>query len=196
MDNLWKIIERTCLALGLPIAGATLYFTAAGYYAQLAGGGTASAPTNLGASTTPPWWIIALCIIGVLLLLTGWTMMFIRKRERLPKSKRHLTNPSFHFPTPDWHEPLVPIVNQTYRNETVQLDGKAFHDCRFENVTFLYNGTKPTSLIGCTLSGAREFTFQTDNPSVMTTHEITNWLRTNAGQRGIIERNLINRDQR
>jgi hypothetical protein len=32
--------------------------------------------------------------------------------------KRELTNPSVHYPTPDWHEPLIPVVNKTFRNES------------------------------------------------------------------------------
>src|SRR4051794_17438943 len=75
-------------------------------------------------------------------------------RPRLP----HLTNPSFHFPTPNWHDPLTPIVNRTFRNETVELDGKNFVDCSFENVTFLYNGTTPTGFSNCKIkTGNRQY---------------------------------------
>jgi hypothetical protein len=146
------------------------------------------------------WWGFAPLLLVVLstlvLIANSFGLLPSRNNKWRPtKEREHLTNPSYHFPTPNWHEPLAPIVNQTYRNETVQLDGKDFTDCRFVSVTFLYNGTMPTRFTNCKIGPPGEVQFRTDNPAVSIVHEITNILRELAGEKGIIERNLINKDQ-
>ena len=77
---------------------------------------------------------------------------------------------------------MKPVVNKEFRNETVKLDGKSFVDCRFINVRFLYNGTMPTQFSNCTRpAGEREYILQTDNPLVMTAHELIGALRASSG---------------
>ena len=47
----------------------------------------------------------------------------------------------------EWYAtPKTQIVDKTYKNERVELDGKSFTLCRFENVTFVYRGTAPFDL--------------------------------------------------
>jgi hypothetical protein len=76
----------------------------------------------------------------------------------------------------------------------VKLDGKDFTDCKFINVTFLYNGTMPARFNNCIIGPRGEVIFKTDNPLVGTAHEITNIIRELAGEKGTIERNLTQRD--
>jgi hypothetical protein len=53
------------------------------------------------------------------------------------------------FPTTDWDKPLTSVFRQNFKNETVELDGKNFVECTFENVTFLYQGTRPLQMMNC-----------------------------------------------
>jgi hypothetical protein len=83
----WKIIERACLILGALFAGVCAYYTMAGYYGRN-NPVTPTAPTAAtGAAMTPPWWLYSLGILGIALLITGWTMILQRWRENrhLPK---------------------------------------------------------------------------------------------------------------
>jgi len=45
----------------------------------------------------------------------------------------------------NWPNPYNPkqIINQTFENQEVVLDGFSYIDCTFHNVTFVYNGTTP-----------------------------------------------------
>ena|SRR5215471_14986125 len=91
----------------------------------------------------------------LILLVAGAIVLIGRSFGWVGSSKRRtrpdLTNPSADFPTPNWHEPLEPVVNKEFRNQEVELDGKNFVDCRFINVTFRYNGTMPIQFSNCTL---------------------------------------------
>lgn len=110
-------------------------------------------------------------------------------------AKRALANPSIHFPTPNWHEPFRSIINKHFKNETVELDGKSFHDCAFENVTFVYHGTRQTQFINCSRPNhGCGYIFQSDNPVVQVTHGIINWLRETAGLQEIVKVTLNNKD--
>ena len=130
----------------------------------------------------------------LLLLVAGAIILIARSYGWVGSSgrtQRTLANPSTHFPTPDWHAPLEPVVNKEFRNETVELDGKNFDNCRFINVTFRYNGTMPIQFSNCTLpGGGREYILQTDNPLVMVTHDLVDALRKSAGEGGTTIRNL------
>ena len=48
-----------------------------------------------------------------------------------------------------------PIVDRVFRNEAVEIDGKAFHRCTFENVTFLYAAHRPVPFQNCNFVGKR-----------------------------------------
>ncbi|MBD9528661.1 hypothetical protein IB235_17735 [Paracoccus sp. PAR01] len=43
----------------------------------------------------------------------------------------------------------VVIENQTFRNETIEIDGIAFSMCTFENCTLVFRGGKPPGIMGC-----------------------------------------------
>lgn len=49
---------------------------------------------------------------------------------------------------------MEPIDGRTYMNETVELDGKLFRDCKFINVKLMYHGTAPTGILGCEMEGS------------------------------------------
>jgi len=45
------------------------------------------------------------------------------------------------------------VVGKVFRNERVPVDGMSYVNCRFSNVTFVYNATAPFSFIGGEVSG-------------------------------------------
>ena len=51
-------------------------------------------------------------------------------------------------------------------NKSIEIDGKSFRDCSFENVSFIFHGTAPAEFLGNTkMSGS--FSLDTDNPAIM-----------------------------
>jgi len=63
------------------------------------------------------WWGFA-----PLILLVGATAILIARSfgwvgSSRGRTRRNLTNPSADFPTPNWHEPLEPVVNKEFRNK-------------------------------------------------------------------------------
>jgi hypothetical protein len=67
---------------------------------------------------------------------------------------------------PVWPDPYSPtlVLNETFTNEVVLLDGSHYIGCTFNNVTFKYNGTTPVNLSNSTVNGDYELT--TDNLAV------------------------------
>lgn len=64
---------------------------------------------------------------------------------------------------PDKYQPLA-VVGKSFKNEQVPLDGYAYSNCHFSNVTFLYNGTTPLQFTHNEMSGLS--VLKTDNPAV------------------------------
>jgi hypothetical protein len=56
------------------------------------------------------------------------------------------------------------VRNHTFRNETVELDGKRFEDCEFENSTILFHGRAPTEIIDPTFKGSLQIA--SDDPAI------------------------------
>jgi hypothetical protein len=123
------------------------------------------------------WNYLPVILIGLVALL--WVWLWLKSRKR----KRELPIPSIDFPTPDWLEPLTPVIKKKYENETVELDGKWFHDCEFKDVTFLYNGTKDTQMTNCNKGG--KLNFSSHNPLVSRTVQLVDSIRPAAG--GVFE---------
>jgi hypothetical protein len=147
-----------------------------------------------------PWWVPAIlavaAVLGVLLLIyisirngTANTTSAAKSNESLTQSRIQRE-----FPTTDWDKPLTQIFRQHYKNETVQLDGKNFVECTFENVTFIYQGTRPIQMMNCRKIPQEGFlvTVQTDNPVVFTALGIM----SATGVSGPIELDLRSRDMR
>lgn len=67
-----------------------------------------------------------------------------------------------------WPNPYAPIavINQSFENQTVPLDGYSYNDCTFKNVTFTYNGTTAPQISG---SSFDHVLLHTDNPAVVGT---------------------------
>jgi hypothetical protein len=116
--------------------------------------------------------------------------------KKVGEGQRKFRIPSIDFPTPNWLEPLAPVVNQKYINETVALDGKSFQHCEFHDVTFLYNGTKPTQFIGCKMTGKPGFSFMSDNPLVLGVIQIVQMFKTALGEKADVEWNLFDGSSR
>jgi hypothetical protein len=68
--------------------------------------------------------------------------------------------------------PKKVVADKRFINERVVLDGTAYRNCRFENVTFVFNGTAPFELTRNTISGRIQVT--SDNPVVLGT---MGWLK-------------------
>jgi hypothetical protein len=104
--------------------------------------------------------------------VTLWLMRFFAATtsETGPSTTIEKSRVERDFPTSEWDKPLTTIFRQNYKNETVQLDGKNFIECTFENVTFIYQGTRPLQMINCKKLPEKGFwvTVQTDNPVVFT----------------------------
>ncbi len=83
---------------------------------------------NLGAALSV---LLAVCWIVVGAAAALWIDRILRNREGDDSEPPH---------DPKWAEKLQLITGRRFLNETVHLDGKRFINCRFDNVTFVYNG--------------------------------------------------------
>jgi hypothetical protein len=63
---------------------------------------------------------------------------------------------------------LTVIYGRTFRNEVVELDGKKFDHCFFDNVTFLYHALEPTAFFESrfNLDQGKAYVLRTDNDAV------------------------------
>lgn len=55
----------------------------------------------------------------------------------------------------DWADEDHPIADRTFRNEAVEIDGKVFRHCTFENVSFVYKARQSFKIQNCTFIGKR-----------------------------------------
>jgi hypothetical protein len=91
----------------------------------------------VGVTGGPPALLVAL---GALIVLT----IFGEGSYRLYQEE-----------VPQWSSKKTPIVNKAFRNERVDIDGKSFSGCTFENVTFVYHGQGPFDLMHSQINGTR-----------------------------------------
>jgi hypothetical protein len=65
-----------------------------------------------------------------------------------------------------WPDPYVPVqvLNQTFENKEVLLDGHSYTRCKFANVTFVYNGTTPIQFTNNQIQGT--IRHRSDNQAV------------------------------
>jgi hypothetical protein len=110
--------------------------------------------------------------LGILLILiVANTAIAIRATLRVSTLQKQLAatdNRDKPYPF-EFHaaKDLERVENKTFINERVILDGKDFRHCKFQNVTFVYNGTGPFSFAYNELINVPQF--YTDNLSVLTT---------------------------
>ncbi len=90
----------------------------------------------------------------------------LKEANRIATSKAINSDPPPHDYKHFKSEAMEPINNRTYINETVELDGKVFQNCRFVNVTLMYHGLGPTGILGCNLEGTTMI--ETDNAALST----------------------------
>jgi hypothetical protein len=64
---------------------------------------------------------------------------------------------------PSYSNKKETIAKKHFMNERVVIDGKSFVECKFQNVTFVYNGTAPFDFIS---SEFRGFSLASDNPGI------------------------------
>lgn len=60
--------------------------------------------------------------------------------------------------------PSIVVSKEKFINERIILDGKSYIDCEFENVTFVFNGTAPFSLMNNKFNGRIQVA--SDNPAI------------------------------
>jgi hypothetical protein len=70
--------------------------------------------------------------------------------------------------------PLKEIRGKTFQNETVQIDGNAFVDCTFDNVTFRFDGKAPFRFTTDHFPPHSKFNITSNNPVVIATMELMN----------------------
>jgi hypothetical protein len=82
------------------------------------------------------------------LLLSGWG--FYRSLHMVPRF--------------DEKAEQEPIEGKTFVNEAIVIDGKAFNECKFYNVSFVIKGEKPFSVTNCHFFGRP--VIKTGNPAL------------------------------
>jgi hypothetical protein len=82
----------------------------------------------------------------------------------------------------DPYRPIV-VVGKIFTNEKVVLDGYSYSNCTFENVTFVFNGMTPVTMINSKIGGL--ITLKTDNPSVNVKWLVAGMFRDAPGPRKV-----------
>ncbi len=148
-----------------------------------------------------PWWGPA-AIAGILTLsliaYLFWLGKGAQERAVAAATGEPRRSPQINerFPTVDWDKPLDNVFGQTYMNETVSMDGRHFIKCTFDNVTYLYNGTRPTELTDCKIAlhdGKTNTAVNTDNPVIGNLIQLLNELGIFKTKLDFV---LFNRDSR
>lgn len=85
----------------------------------------------------PMVWVAIAIALSLILSLVG----FIRSLHSVPAYNKNAK--------------LERIEDKEFVNTEVVLDGKRFHRCRFENVTYICKGTAPFELERCTFVGLK-----------------------------------------
>src|SRR5215471_15061257 len=68
--------------------------------------------------------------------------------------------------------PLKEIRGKTFKNETVQLDGNAFIDCTFDNVTLKFDGQAPFRFTNDHFEERSKLQITSNNPIIKSTIEL------------------------
>jgi hypothetical protein len=119
----------------------------------------ASAPSANAPSGLITAFVIAGCLLAIAAILN-----FIAS-VRTPK--QHLTAQDLHrgidpFKSPRWEL----VSGHSFVNETVEIDGKSFRNCSFENVRLMFHGTAPVDMQSPTLVGGK-LIVETDHAPTM-----------------------------
>jgi hypothetical protein len=68
--------------------------------------------------------------------------------------------------------PLTQIRGQTFKDQTVPLDGKEYIDCTFDNVVFAFEGKAGFQLTNVHFEKGSKFGISSDNPVVKATLQL------------------------
>jgi hypothetical protein len=106
------------------------------------------------------FWLVLLLAVGSLVFaLLGWLWHQPQAVE-----------------TPKWIDKLEVVSRHRFVNEQVELDGKMFDHCYFENVTLIYHGTGGWSIIEGTFGPGNLFAM-TDNKAARGFAELIGFIR-------------------
>ncbi len=129
---------------------------------------------------TPAWvpGLIAITLAGAWI----WFGVQLSKRrdhrgEELSRPLVASLPPGKRYIPPHWDAPLIRVVGEHYKNETVELDGNQFMDCTFEDVSLRYQGERPFLVVRCTFASKHSqvnVQIFSDNPIVGQTIELFN----------------------
>jgi hypothetical protein len=86
--------------------------------------------------------IVVTAVLWLILLI------LILRNLRKPSDQRR-RSASFYDDDPHYQT----VRDHKFRNQTVELDGKRFEDCEFENATLMFNGNAPTEILDPAFSG-------------------------------------------
>jgi len=78
--------------------------------------------------------------------------------------------------------PIERIYSKSFLNQTVEIDGKTFDHCHFENVTFMFHGRAGWNFIQPTFQGS--LAAATDNQSMLAFEQFHGYLSTIPGLKG------------
>lgn len=133
---------------------------------------------QLGTMHIPPIPPLQFFLSGscFLFLAITWLVIFRSRSSVTRKTAASDWREPFH------HLPRESINNRAYVNESIELDGKSFRDCSFENVTFMFRGTAPAEFLGNTrVEGG--FSLNTDDPAIMLYAKLQRMARAFPGAR-------------
>lgn len=116
-------------------------------------------------------------IIFIICLILAYLVARMMYKERLDTAKdlvsfykegkaiSKLSEPAIKELKTEWGKkhPKIIVRNRTFSNETVPLDGYAYLNCKFSNVTFLFNGDAPFDFSD---NDVLNYTIRTDNPGI------------------------------
>lgn len=93
------------------------------------------------ATYLPSWsWQVWVVIVLAFLLVVVFEHAFRAAQRRAAESEAK----------PSWIETnLEPVNRRTFTNEVVEIDGKRFEKCRFQNTTLMYRGKGGADFIEC-----------------------------------------------
>jgi hypothetical protein len=164
----FDIAVGLCVIAGTGFGAATLYYTAGIYYGWKPA--QSSDPPSAGHDQMAPQKgrVGLFAALGIAVLLSSWALFAV--------SLGWIgAGPNFS------DQNLKQIVNQTFRNETVDVDGKEFLECTFENVTFKFEGKRAFRFINVKFVRPSYYRFLTSNPVVTQTASLLNTLENLTG---------------
>lgn len=135
MGNFTAFILILSNLLGTLFCGISAYCGLASYYKW-----GVAAPKSGEAITMKPYLWMIMMGFGILLLISTLVIgyrVWIQTTE-----KAHIDTATKFIKWPDPYNPIS-VVDKTFINDKVLLDGYAYDHCTFINVTFIYNATTP-----------------------------------------------------